>query len=58
MKFKHAHAACKGGKVHREANVTWKTDHNGHVVEPITHDTVAEAKLYMRINARTKGEKK
>ncbi|MFG1549501.1 hypothetical protein ABMA80_15895 [Halobacteriovorax sp. FRX-3] len=58
MKFKHAHAACKGGKVHRERNVTWKTDGNGNAKETIVHDTVAAAKHYMLMNARTKGEKK
>lgn len=58
MKFVTAHAACKGGKVHRDSNVTWKTNGNGDVMDTITHSTVAAAKQYMRFNATTKGEKK
>lgn len=55
MKFKTAHATCKGGRVHRESNVTWHTNGNGDVLNEIKHATVAEAKKYMSFNAKTKG---
>jgi len=58
MKFRTAHATCKGGKVHRDSNVTWKTNGNGDVSEVIHHDTVAKAKHYMSYTATTKGASK
>lgn len=58
MKFRTAHAACKGGKVHRDGNVTWKTDGNGQVTEHTVHDSVADAGRYMSYTATTKGEGK
>ena len=58
MKFAGAHAACKGGKVHRESNVTWHTNGNGTIEKTITHETVAAAKQYMAMTARTKGADK
>lgn len=54
MKFATAHAACKGGSVHRDGNVTWKTDGTGNILEEITHASVAAAGKYMKNNARTK----
>lgn len=56
MKFPTAHATAKGGKVHRDRNVTWHTNGNLDVTNQITHDSVADAKKYMSFNARTKGE--
>lgn len=56
MKFETAHAACHGGTVHRDSNVTWKTP-GGTPNEPfevIKHESVADAKKYMKANARTK----
>lgn len=58
MKFKTAHAACKGGKVHRDKNVTWKTKQGTEVFEQIVHESVAAAKCYMSYTATTKGESK
>ncbi len=55
MKFPTAHAACKGGRVHRDANVTWHTNGNGEVINEIKHTSAAEAKHYMLFNAKTKG---
>lgn len=58
MKFRTAHATCKGGKVHRDSNVTWKTDGNGQVFDQITHASVADAGRYMSYTATTKGADK
>jgi len=55
MKFTTAHAACKGGRVHRDSNVTWHTNGSGDIINQIEHNSVAEAKHYMSYNAKTKG---
>lgn len=53
MKFRTAHAACKGGSVHRDGSTTWKTD-GTNITDVIEHKSVAEAKRYMKNTARTK----